>query len=375
MSFDQITFFDNVEDKRFLTEQIITYIGNKRSLLSFINVAVSFVKNELGKEKIDIVDMFSGSGVVARFFKKDAYNLFVNDLEDYCKTINECYLTNVSDFCYDEYKRHYEKLKEYLKNNVLKSGFISELYAPKNDLDIQKGERVFFTKRNANYIDTVREYINTLPKDIQKYFLAPLIYETSVHNNTSGVFKGFYKNSKTGIGQFGGDGQNALQRIKGDIELKEPIFSRFNCNVHIYQEDCIDLVKKLPEVDLTYMDPPYNQHPYGSNYFMLNLVNNYKKPIQISEVSGIPVGWNKSLFNKKQTAKETMYELCKNLKSKYLLISFNSDGFITRNEMVSMLSEIGHVDVYDKEYNTFRGSRNLNDRDIYVKEFLYLVRK
>ena len=27
----------------------------------------------------------------------------------------------------------------------------------------------------------------------------------------------------------------------------------------------------------------------------------------------------------------------------------------------------------EKEYNTFRGSRNLNNRDIHVKEYLYLV--
>ena len=32
--------------------------------------------------------------------------------------------------------------------------------------------------------------------------------------------KGFYKNSDTKIGQFGGNGKNALKRIKGEIEIK-----------------------------------------------------------------------------------------------------------------------------------------------------------
>ena len=70
-----------------------------------------------------------------------------------------------------------------------------------------------------------------------------------------------------------------------------------------------------------------------------------------------------------------MLDICVNAKAKYLLISFSDDGFITKDEMVKMLSDIGEVKVFDKEYNTFRGSRNLSGRDIHVKEYLYLVRK
>ena len=59
--------------------------------------------------------------------------------------------------------------------------------------------------------------------------------------------------------------------------------------------------------DLAYFDPPYNQHPYGSNYFMLNLVSSYERPNveKISRVSGIPKDWNRSVFNKKRFAKES----------------------------------------------------------------------
>ena len=202
-----------------------------------------------------------------------------------------------------------------------------------------------------------------------------MLYEASVHNNTSGVFKGFYKNSATGIGQFGGNGRNALARIMADIELKMPIFSHYHCDVRVFQEDANALAEQLPLVDLVYMDPPYNQHPYGSNYFMLNLINQYQRPTEISPVSGIPTHWNKSLYNKKKYAKECMYHLCRTFNARYLLISFSDDGFISYDEMMEMLSSIGEVSVLDKEYNTFRGCRNLMNRDIHVKEFLYLVKK
>lgn len=371
----ELDFQSTIEDESFLTEQIITYIGNKRSLLSFIGTAVDIVKKELNKDKLDIVDIFSGSGIVSRYMKQHSANLYVNDLESYCNVINKCYLTNKSEVDFNVLSSYYNEIKWKLENHPLKAGFISDMYAPKNDNDIRLGERVFYTQKNARYIDTARQYIEKVPEPYKTYLLAPLLYEASVHNNTSGVFKGFYKNSQTGIGQFGGDGRNALKRIMSNIDLKMPLFSNFDCKVFVYQSDANALAKELPETDLVYMDPPYNQHPYGSNYFMLNVINSYEKPEEISQVSGIPKKWNKSQYNKKQTAKESMRDLCSSLRTKYLLISFSSDGFISKEEMVEMLSEIGTVRVLDKDYNTFRGSRNLNNRDIHIKEFLYLVKK
>ena len=362
------------ENEKYLTEQIITYIGNKRSLLDFIGVGVLEVIKKLKKDKIDCADMFSGSGIVSRYLKRFANKLFVNDLEDYCYTINSCYLTNKCDIDFSWLEKYYNEAISFTSDN-LKEGFITEMYSPKDDGDIKAGERVFYTRRNAMYIDTLRQYLEKIDEPYKTYLLAPLIYEASVHTNTSGVFKGFYKNSKTGIGQFGGDGENALTRIKSNIDLKMPIFSNFECDIKVFQKDANALADEIPKMDLVYLDPPYNEHPYGSNYFMLNLIRNYERPKEVSNVSGIPVGWNKSLFNKKQHSKDTLRELCSKIDSNFLLISFSSDGFINKDEMLSLLSDVGDVTVLDKEYNTFRASRNLSGRDIHVKEFLYLVDK
>lgn len=366
------TNISQFENEEYLTTQIITYIGNKRSLLGFIGDAVDVVKKKLGKDKLSIVDIFSGSGIVSRYLKQHSSKLIANDLEEYAYIINKCYLSNKKDIDMDELVSWYNYLKEQL-DVQLHSGIISEMYAPKDINNIQLGERCFYTTRNAMYIDTARQLINNVPEEYRHFFIAPLLTEASIKNNTSGVFKGFYKNSKTGIGQFGGNDENSLSRIKRDIDLPFPVFSNYECEVELYKEDANKLIKKLEPVDLIYMDPPYNQHPYGANYFMLNVINKYKKPDQVSLVSGIPKNWNRSKFNQAKEALKTFEDLCKNAKARYLLISFNSDGFINKKEMIKMLSKIGTVRVMKKKYNTFRGSRNLNSRDIYVKEFLYLV--
>ena len=363
------------ESNKYLTEQIITYIGNKRSLLDFIDEAVRIVKKELKQEKISCADLFSGSGIVARYLKQHSSILHVNDLENYAITINKCYLMNKSDIDRNELNKWYDFLSQKLEDSKLRKGFISRLYSPKNDNNIKDGERVFYTSRNAKYIDTERRLLSKVPEPYKTLYLGPLLYEASTKTNTSGVFKGFYKNSETKRGQFGGNGRNALKRILSDITLKKPVLSNFDCDVNIYQEDTVKLSKKLPEIDLVYLDPPYNQHPYGSNYFMLNLINDYVEPSDISLVSGIPKKWNKSDFNQKSKSKNMMEKICKRLKAKYILISFNSEGFISLDDMVNMLKKYGTVRVFDKKYNTLRSCRNLKNRELYVSEYLFLLKK
>jgi len=370
---EQLLLLD-IEKKEYLTRQLITYIGNKRALLGFIGNGISKVQKRLHKKKLKTFDVFSGSGIAARYFKQFSELLIVNDLEKYSAVINECYLSNEDELDFSLLRAYYQEIIAQ-SNQGLKKGIIAALYAPNDDQNIQPRERVFYTTRNAMYIDTVRQLIDTIPQNEQKYFLAPLLSEASIHANTSGVFKGFYKNKETGIGQFGGKNKDALSRITGDIKLPFPVFSIFNCDTIICNNDSNEIIKMLPEVDLAYLDPPYNQHPYGSNYFMLNMILDYKYPENTSKISGIPEDWNRSAYNKANHALNALTHLVTHIKAKYVLISFNSEGFISIEEMKNMLERMGKLEVLETKYNAFRGSRNLNNREIHVREYLYLLEK
>lgn len=377
------------DDPRYLSEQLITYIGNKRSLLPFIAKGLSIVQQKLHKEKLSCLDLFSGSGVVSRFLKQYASELSVNDFELYADTISRCYLADIPDTAEIQYyyntitaaaARRMQELGE--PPYAVPPGFISELYAPHDADRIQAGERCFYTPRNAAHIDVLRQEICAVPPELQPFFIAPLLSEASIHANTAGVFKGFYKNKESHIGQFGGTARDALFRITGGITLPFPLFSRFSCPCRIYRQDANELARELASradtsFDVVYLDPPYNQHPYGSNYFMLNLIASYDRPddTKLSRVSGIPRGWNRSAYNKRQKAAETFRQLVTDLNARFLLISFNSEGFIPRDTMLELLSGIGRVTCLTEQYNTFRGSRNLRGRAIHVNEFLYIVEK
>jgi adenine-specific DNA-methyltransferase len=70
-----------------------------------------------------------------------------------------------------------------------------------------------------------------------------------------------------------------------------------------------------------------------------------------------------------------MDDLVDSIDSKYVLISYNSEGFISNDEMINLLSKYGDVETVSRQYNAFRGSRNLDQRDLYVKEHLFLLEK
>jgi adenine-specific DNA-methyltransferase len=361
-------------NSHYFISHLITYLGNKRKLLPFINEAVVKVKKQLHKSKITALDGFSGSGVVARLLKYHTSDLIVNDFEQYTKTINTVYLRNKSQVDLKSLAEAINYLNDHKFNQTKSNYFITKNYAPKNDAKIMAGERVFYTHQNAQIIDNIRYLIDhEIDTNLQDYCVAALLIKASIHNNTSGVFKGFHK--KNGVGHFGGAGENALARIKGEITLEMPIFSEAENNTLVYCQDTNELIKSIKPVDLAYFDPPYNQHPYGSNYFMLNIING-GKPVAIQNgISGIAQNWQRSAYNKTAPAEQAMTDLIKNTPAKYILVSYNDEGIIPIDKFENIVSRYGEWELLEQEYNTYRGSRNLRNRCNKVKELLWLIKK
>lgn len=364
------------ENQNFLSKQLITYIGNKRALLGEIQTAIQIVQKELKKEKLVCLDLFSGSGVVARLLKQFSETIIANDLEEYSKIINDCFLSNKKELDIKKYNKYLLKINKLIEKKPITNGIIRANYSPVDDKDIQINDRVFYTNENAIYIDSFRYYIDkVVPNKYKKYFIALLLVESSIHVNTAGVFKGFYKDPDTKTGKFGGKSENALNRIKGKINISIPHLSDFESNYEVYQKDAIELAGELKNLDFVYLDPPYNEHPYGSNYFMLNIIAKNEMPNEISRVSGIPKIWNRSIFNKKKTALRGLKEIIQRLDAKYILVSYNNEGLIGYNEIKNMLSLFGKLEEKIIKYNTFKGSRNLKNRDTHTKEYLFLLQK
>jgi adenine-specific DNA-methyltransferase len=365
------------EDKNnFVYQTMLTCIGNKRKLVSHIRDIVDEVRTILSKDKLNIVDGFAGSSVVSRELSYLSDNLYTNDMELYSYLMAYCYLVYPTEHQKERISHHIHRMNEIAENGPYHEGIISKLYAPKDSKDIKEGERCFYTRENALIIDTLRKYISEhIETELVNYCLVPLLNKASINTNTAGVFKGFYK--KGAIGCFGGKGENALSRITKAIRLDIPIWNPSTYNAFPSNKDINVLVNELPnDIDIMYLDPPYNQHPYGSNYFMLNIIAKNEEPIEISTISGIPTDWTKSNYNKHRTAVLSMGKLMADglAKSTYILISYNNEGIITEGDWKTLFEQY-NVKKYEIKYDTYKGSRNLNERSAKVVEIMYLVSK
>jgi adenine-specific DNA-methyltransferase len=364
------------EDPDYLTRQLVTYIGNKRALLGLIRSAVEDVRRRTGQDKLRILDAFSGSGVVSRMLKQYAAELVVNDTEDYARVISECYLANRGSTPTDVLAFTVGVLNRAVDGvGPASPGLIRRLYSPCDADAIGPGDRVFYTPENANRLDGYRRLLEDEPPDIGSLLMGPLLSKASIHANTAGVFKGFYKDRGTGVGKFGGSGADALERITAQITLEPPILSRFECDYTVHQMDANLLVSDVGGFDVAYFDPPYNQHPYGSNYFMLNLLVNYEEPGEISKVSGIPTSWRRSDYNVRSKALPKLRELIGAVDARFVILSFNDEGFVSPPEIREVLTEVGTVTEQRQPYTTFRGCRNLRNRSAQVVEHVYLIEK
>ena len=374
-----------MNEEEYYTTQIITYLGNKRKFIGKIDDVLNRIKQDLGVEKLNIGEGFSGSGVVSRLFKNrvNGGSFYVNDISSYSKILNECYLTNIDELSEEELsylQNLLETMKKYVKIQNTYLPFISKYWAPKDDNNILPGERVYFSQKNAVMIDKMMYFIkNNVGEEYQKFFIGPLIVQASTNNNTNGQFSAYFKDENKEKGKFGGKNSIDLQRILRPIEPMLPILTNAKANLKISQKDANEWIKTTGELDLVYYDPPYNKHPYNIYYFLLDIISNWNTSLKIPDTyRGQPKNWIKSSYCSLKKAKQTFEDLIDNTKSKFIMISYNSKGIISLDEMDNILRKKGKVKKIPIEHNTYNryvgiAKKKREKKEHEIKEFIWLV--
>lgn len=371
-------------DDRYLTSQLIAYIGNKRALIPFLRDV--FVDLHAKHPVSRFSDLFAGSGAVSRLGKSLGFSVYANDWETYSYIINSCHIAEDKK---DVYRLFSDSggiegvIEEFNRLPPRENGYISSFYAPKSTESADyRRERLFYTRENGVFIDTVREEIEERypGRDLpavrmreKQILLAALLYQAATHANTSGVFKAFHKG-------FGGHGGDALSRITRPMRLQIPVLIDGETPCFVTAEDAAKAVEG-ESFDLCYLDPPYNQHQYGSNYHLLNTIARWDKPPQpltldetgrLRDKGGIRKDWNatKSEFCYKNTAVSAFRGLLDRIDARYIVLSYNTEGIMPYGEILDLLEKRGNVSLYSSEYITYRGGRQSISRKTHNVEFL-----
>lgn len=366
---------------KYYTDQILTYMGNKRKFVEKIETIIRYIEHVENKpeKSLRIGEAFSGSGILSRVFKNNSSYFFVNDIAGYSQTLNRCYLSNPTKTERLIINSLIDKANEFVENSEEEyEKFISKHWSFHDNSQDKKNRRLYYSYENALRIDKYMHYIKTIHKSHQHFLLAPLLVKCSMHNNTNGQFSAFYKD-ENGIGKLGGKKEVDLKRIEKKIILPYPLFSGTKSKKQVFRMDANEWVKEIKEVDVMYLDPPYNKHPYNIYYFLLDIINKWDTNIDIPDTNrGQPKNWKKSQFNSFKKAKETFTELINNIKSKWIVLSYNDGGIIPLNEIDKILEEKGNVQKIPIEhlvYNKLKGiaSYKRQGENKKVREFLWIV--
>ena len=158
-----------------------------------------------------------------------------------------------------------------------------------------------------------------------------------------------------------------------DIVL-QPIHTRIKLNEenNVYN----GLAEKFAEpeskyYDVIYMDPPYNHRQYSANYSPLNYIAQYYKNVVLKGKTALINNYNKSYFCKKTEVKKVFTDLINGVKCNYLIISYNNEGLLSREEFQKILVKKGFVKLYKIQYTKFKAQQSVDKK--FVEEYLWVV--
>lgn len=332
------------------------FLGNKDSILYEIQDLLD-EKNLSGKD-YTLFDAFCGSGSVGNHFKNQ-FNIIANDLLFWCSVYTQGRLS-ANDATFDVLG--FDPI-DYL-NDSKKSlqGFFYTNYSPGGS------DRMYLTKENAAKIDYFRKQIDTwhqkklINNNEKSYLLACLIESLSLVANIAGVYGAFLKNWD----------KRALKPIRMiRIERARTVHK----DIKVMNARLEDIIEDI-NCDILYLDPPYTQNQYGTQYHLLQTLVLNDKP-SLSKITGSrPTSPMRSDWSKDYKAHILFDAIVAKTKARYILFSYSSDGIMSKGFIESILKRYGKPETYTcKEISYKRYGNHKSQKKDGHSEYLFFIEK
>lgn len=334
------------------------YIGNKSRLLGFIED--SLVDFGVNYKNIVAYDLFAGTGSVSEFFLKNGCEVYSCDNMNYsgAEQYRKLYFNKEPEFKELKEVIGFEKLDDilnYLNNLEGKKGYFFDNFCEEG---IYK--RKFFSSENAKKIDAIREKIdewkNILPKEKYIFLVGILMDASDFVSNTAGTYGAYLKIWRS----------MALKKLT----LKKPEFINKG-KMNIFVDDVINFVDTRGKADVVYMDPPYNTRQYPAYFSVLESIVKNDKEKLIGKTGLRNYEQQKSKFSIKSEVKSEFKKLIDKIDSKYIVMSYSTEGILSVEDILNVLKEKGRTKIYDKSYRRFK-TNAWTSRDTNLKEILFI---
>ncbi len=307
----------------------IKYLGSKRTLLPLILETVRGVCR-----RGTVLDLFSGTARVAAALKAAGYRVLANDHNAYAEVIARCYVQADREAWGEEAR---SILKE-LNAVPAEPGWFTETFCVKS--------RFFHPKTGARGAATRARIAGMgAPPELEAVLLVSLMEAADRVDSTTGLQMAYLK--------------EWAPRALTDLRLRLPDLSPRPAAgaCRAYRLDALEAAARL-SADVAYLDPPYNQHSFLSNYHVWESLVLWDKPeVYGTACKRVDCRSRKSPFNSKRGALDALRALVETVDARALIVSFNDEGHIERGAIEGLLSTRGAVATIERDSKRYVGAQ------------------
>lgn len=308
---------------------MIKYIGSKRALLGHVTAAVAGLLPNGGR----VCDLFSGTARVGHALKKQGFQVWSNDHNAYAHALATAYVQADRE----RWITQAEAVLAELRGVKPEAGWFTGAFCE---------DARYFHPDNGARIDAMRDRIEAmaLEPELKAVVLVSLMEAADRVDSTAGVQMAYMK--------------RWAPRALKPLELRLPdLVPSVGAPCRATQGDAVEMAGDI-EAELIYLDPPYNQHSYLANYHVWESLVLWDRP----ETYGIAnkrvdVKTRKSAFNSRPGIGPALQSVVERVRAPNLIVSFNDEGYLSREELTAMLSARGHVQVVEIAHPRYVGAR------------------
>lgn len=309
---------------------MIKYLGSKRVIVPILGAMAEATAARTA------VDLFTGTTRVAQEFKRRGIRVTANDIATYSEVFSQCYIsTNADDVDGEELG----DILNRLGSLPGKPGYFTRTFCE---------DARFFQPKNGARIDAIRDCLEDEYRSHPLFpvLLTSLILAADRVDSTTGQQMAYLK--------------SWAPRASGDLQLRVP--DLLPGSGQTLRQNASELVLELPRVDLVYLDPPYNQHRYFTNYHIWETLVRWDRPTAYGVAKkriDARDEENKSIFNKKRHMRPAFEELLRGVNAEVVMVSFNDESWITQQQMIAALRDSGHeaVEVAAFDFRRYVGAQ------------------
>jgi adenine-specific DNA-methyltransferase len=311
---------------------MIKYLGSKRRLVP----ALAALAGASGARTA--LDLFCGTTRVSQAFKGLGLHVTAVDSARCAHVLARCYVA--ADPAADpELVREATRAVDRLNAVAGLPGYVTETFCR---------DARFFRPENGARIDAVRDVIESeyAGTPLWPVLLTSLLEAADRVDSTTGLQMAYLK--------------QWAPRADRPLTLRVPVLLAGPGRAVHGDARALVGTAALPDVDVAYLDPPYNQHRYDANYHVWETLVAWDAPDHYGVAckrAELRDPSTRSAFNGRRTMPVALAEVVARVAADVVVLSYNNESWLSFAELHELCAARGHVEVLAFESARYVGAR------------------